>query len=261
MMKVAVAFLVLAVSSCSDALGVVGVGGNLRDLGEIGDLPNIADLLNTCLIEALTKSQLLLLRLAMIICKHDILLQELNNDQIDNLNDENWKALYQELKEVLEKITCAASNILDIDALENLAEPVAITVSNLLETLRLILEKSGFDEPALKALCALTKKFLAPNCLPSLVGGDIPKLIIDLKTQACPGYNKDIVLEDLKNIVERVSCLLADGPLKGAALDEVVQSITQDTIGLVADSKAAEPVVNIIVDVLCGLVDLILPTL
>ncbi|XP_077117277.1 ranaspumin-like [Ranitomeya variabilis] len=260
MMRIAVVFLVLAVSSCSDALGVVGVGGILGDLGGIGDLPNPVDLLNLCLIKALTNSQLLLLRLAIIICKNDILLQELNNEQIDNLNDENWKALYQELEEVLEETTCTVSDILGIDALENLAEPVAITLSKILEILRPILEKSGLDKPAFSALCGLTKKLLAPECLPYIVGADIPKLVIDLKTQACPGHNKDIVLEDLKNIVKRVFCLVTDRPLSDSDLDDVVRSITQDTIGLVTVNGAAKPIVNIIVDVLCSLVNLILPT-
>ncbi|CAJ0946210.1 unnamed protein product, partial [Ranitomeya imitator] len=156
--------------------------------------------------------------------------QELNNEQIDNLNDENWKALYQELEDVLKENTCTVSDVLGIDALENLAEPVAITVSKIVEILRPILtyidenniyfytdntlmpmsrddpnalEKSGLDKPAFSALCGLTKKLLAPQCLPYIVGADIPKLIIDLKTQACPGHNKDIVLEDLKNIVRQ----------------------------------------------------------
>ncbi|XP_075199519.1 ranaspumin-like [Anomaloglossus baeobatrachus] len=178
--------------------------------------------------------------------------KELNNELTDNLNDENWKALHEELKEVLKEITCAASNILGISALENLGEPAADTVSILLEMLRPIVN-SGLGDTALDALCTLTKKFLAPNCLPYLVGVDIPKFVIDLKTQACLGYNKDIVLEDLKNIVQRVSCLLTDGPLEVVALDEVVGSIIQDKNGLVALSEVAKPIVNIITEVLCAL--------
>ncbi|KAM4036267.1 ranaspumin-like isoform 2-T2 [Anomaloglossus baeobatrachus] len=257
-MKIVAVFLVLAVSSCSDALAVVGGVSNLG-VGGVGDLPNPLDLLNTCLIKALTNSQLLLLRLATIICKHDIQLAKLNNELTDNLNDENWKALHEELKEVLKEITCAASNILGISALENLGEPAADTVSILLEMLRPIVN-SGLGDTALDALCTLTKKFLAPNCLPYLVGVDIPKFVIDLKTQACLGYNKDIVLEDLKNIVQRVSCLLTDGPLEVVALDEVVGSIIQDKNGLVALSEVAKPIVNIITEVLCALVEIILPT-
>ncbi|XP_075716119.1 ranaspumin-like [Rhinoderma darwinii] len=79
-----------------------------------------------------------------------------------------------------------------------------------------------------------------------------------MKTQACPGINKKIAIEDLKKIVERLLCLLKGGP--AVDVNEVVNNITQDENGALTFNAIAEPIGDILLTVLCPVVKLIFPT-
>lgn len=263
-MKIAIVFLVVAVSSCN---GLGGLGVDVIKVDDVAkpdgvpevpdvsnvdvnavDLPPLPDLLNACLIKALTGSQELLLRLALLICTYE--------NGVDKLNDDNWDAVYESLKQVLGKTGCVVSDALGIENLEKLGTSTATILEKLVKLLRPLLDESGLSEAAFKALCELTKKMLKPTCLPLLIGGDVPKLLIDLKTQACPGINREIFYDDLYSILDRLRCLLSDESLD---LDEVINNISTDDTGDLVYSGPAKPVGDIIVNVICALVEIILP--
>ncbi|XP_072002170.1 ranaspumin-like isoform X2 [Engystomops pustulosus] len=198
-MKIAVVLLVIAVSSCSGQLSGAGSVDDVPGLRGDGKIP---DAFSPCLIQAIEESSTLHLRLAILMCTYD--------EGKSQLNDENWNSLYNSLEEVLKDKPCAISTILgDVDKLKALGKSTAEIVEYLVEPLRPVLDSTEVSKLVMDTAGKLTKKMLKPECLPLLIGGDVPQLLIDLKTQACKGSNKEIVMKDL-SILEKALCVLDD---------------------------------------------------
>ncbi|XP_072002165.1 ranaspumin-like [Engystomops pustulosus] len=246
-MKIAVVLLVIAVSSCS---------GQLSGAGSVDDVPglpgdvNIPDALNLCLIKTLKESSILLLRLAILICTYD--------QGKSQLNDDNWKSLYNSLEEVLKDTPCAISTILgDVDNLEALGKSTAEIVEFLVETFRPVLDSTGVSKLVMDTSCKLTEKLLKPDCFPLLLGGDVPQLLIDLKTQACKGSNKEVVIKDIIGILTRASCVL-DGSVD-LDIDAIANGITKAEDGSLIFGPNGTLLGDIIINVLCVAVEILLP--
>ncbi|XP_056430941.1 mucin-2-like isoform X2 [Hyla sarda] len=210
------------------------------------DSPSVSSPWNICMINALKDSQELLLQLATLMCTYE--------KGMEKLNSNNWESFYQTFKEILEHLVCEFPPIV-----EDTTSTTSNVTLELLKTLRPVLDKSGLSELAFATLCKVTEKFLEPTCLPLLLGGDVPLLLIDLATQACPGINKKVAYDDLLSIVKRTSCLLTDAPLD---LDELVKDISQkNDVGDLIFSGSAEPIGDLIVNVLCVAAKILLPDL
>ncbi|XP_072002176.1 ranaspumin-like isoform X8 [Engystomops pustulosus] len=171
-MKIAVVLLVIAVSSCSGQLSGAGSVDDVPGLRGDGKIP---DAFSPCLIQAIEESSTLHLRLAILMCTYD--------EGKSQLNDENWNSLYNSLEEVLKDKPCAISTILgDVDKLKALGKSTAEIVEYLVEPLRPVLDSTEVSKLVMDTAGKL---------------GDVPQLLIDLKTQACKGSNKEIVMKDL----------------------------------------------------------------
>ncbi|XP_066445913.1 ranaspumin-like [Eleutherodactylus coqui] len=242
-MKTIVVLLVVAVSSCS-AIGALGV-----DVAGVG-IPPLPDVLNNCLINDLKESSLLLIRLAALICTYDT--------GVGKLNDQQWEDLLTSTSNVLRETTCLAADILGIDVLKTAGKTTAEIVKYLVTLLRPVVEMSGLPEVVFEATCKLTEKFFKPTCLPLLIGGDLPKLIIDLKLQACPNKDASIFMEDLKRVLQRLSCLFGEGPLVDVQLDDIANALTTIDPGTLTSSKPETLVLRLVMEVMCTLVDIVL---
>nr|P85507.3 RecName: Full=Ranaspumin; AltName: Full=Lv-RSN-1 [Leptodactylus vastus]4K82_A Chain A, Lv-ranaspumin (Lv-RSN-1) [Leptodactylus vastus]4K83_A Chain A, Lv-ranaspumin (Lv-RSN-1) [Leptodactylus vastus] len=190
-----------------------------------------------CLTKALKDSGDLLVELAVIICAYQ-------NGK--DLQEQDFKELKELLERTLERAGCALDDIVADLGLEELLGSIGVSTGDIIQGLYKLLKELKIDETVFNAVCDVTKKMLDNKCLPKILQGDLVKFLKDLKYKVCiEGGDPELIIKDLKIILERLPCVLG-----GVGLDDLFKNIFVKD-GILSFEGIAKPLGDLLILVLC----------